>query len=205
MEPESKVNKTWRLWTGLSRREGQDRDLGVLDEPTGRPLLSAARGAPPFAHAITGDARFVIVPAPLEQPGVGARLVSINTETGESRTLDTLSCIGCCLVASAGSLVACIPAMKDGSVSEAAALDLYDPATGQKTRASEKAILIEPFADGSGAGVLEWMGDLPELFLVFKDGRRISKGLALRVAASPDKRQYAWINAVGMLSVDSLP
>ncbi|HEY3446899.1 MAG TPA: hypothetical protein VGK67_11070 [Myxococcales bacterium] len=202
---ESKVNKTWRLWTGLSRREGQDRDLGVLEEPASRPLLSAARGSPPFGHSLTGDARFVILDQPLEQPGTGARLVALNTETGESRTLDTLTCRGCCLVAPVGSLVACMPGMRDGYVSEPTALDLYDPATAQKTRASEKAVLVEPFADGSGAAVLEWAGDLPELFLVFKDGRRSSKGLSLRVAASPDQRQYAWLDVAGRLAVDSLP
>lgn len=203
---ESKVAKTYRLWTGLSRREGQDRDLGVFEEPANRLLLSAARGSPPFGHSLTGDARFVVLDAKTVEPG-GARadLVAVDTGTGERRTLDTLPCRGCCLVAPAGSLVACLPAMRDGFVAEATAVDLYDPATGQKTRGSEKAVLVAPFADGSGAGVLEWAGDLPELFLVFKDGRRVSKGLALRVAASPDKRQYAYVDAAGRLAVDSLP
>lgn len=202
---ESSVNGTWRLWLGASRREGQDRDLGVFGEPTAHPLLATSTGDAPLAHALTGDARFVLLDAPPDPVGPGARLVAVNAETAEVRTLDTLQCNGCCVAGPAGALVACIPTMSGGQIDRASPLDLYDPATGLKTRASEKAILVEPLADGSGAAVLEYQGEVPELFVAYKDGRRESKGLALRVAASPKKRQVAYVNALGRLQVDTLP
>jgi hypothetical protein len=100
---------------GLSRPQGPDRDLGVFKEPPSRPLLSTAAARPPSGFGLTGDARFAcstprrISPAGL-QPG------RRHTDKPARRDAGHVSCNGCCLVAPAGALVACIPEMESGYV-----------------------------------------------------------------------------------------
>ncbi len=202
---ESRVLKTWRLSVGASRREGQDRDLGVWSEPTGRPLLPGSLGLAPLGFSLTGDGRFVILDAPPTPPASGAALVSVNAETGERRELAVVTCEGCCLVSPVGALVACLPTMSGGAIGAPGPLDLYDPVTGVRTRATEKAILLSPVGDGNAIAVMEYVGDVPELFVVYKDGRRVSQGLALRFAATPGKRRLAVLEATGRLSFKEVP
>jgi hypothetical protein len=202
---DSKVRKTFELHVGLSRREGQDRSLGIFDQPPARPLLGGGIGEAPVGIALTGDARYVIIETPPDEPGPGAALTSVNTDTGEIRLLGSLTCEGCCTVATAGALVACFPTMKNGQLTDAAPVDLYDPGTGTKTRVAEKVILLSPLADGSGVTVLDYPGDIPDGLIVTKDGQRTDLGGSLRVAASPKLRQVARITELGALSIEAIP
>jgi hypothetical protein len=201
---DSKAKNTARLFVGASRHEGVDQDFGAFEAPDVHPMVPQALGVLDVVHAYTGDGRYVIVTAKGDEPG-SAKLVSVEVATGEGRALGALSCSGCCMTAPAGALVVCAPALASGG-SEPVAVDLYDPATGQRAPAADAAIDVQALADGSGVAVLNMpSGRLPELRVVARDGRVVSLGIAVGFAASPKSQELAIINELGNLSVEPAP
>jgi hypothetical protein len=206
LQVESKPLGTVRLFVGLSRREDRDHDYGIFGTPPVRPLFGASMSLGGVDHAFSGDGRYVFVAARSESEAASqsAALVAVDANTSERRELGEIGCSGCCQVLPAGAALVCLPEL-DGAVSAPVAVDLYDPVTGLKTRASEGAVDVQPFYDGGGVGVLEYLGNLPELKLVSKDGRAASLGTAVRFALSPTAPQLAVIGALGGVEVRPLP
>lgn len=203
---DSRELKSARLFIGSSRREGQDRDLGVFAAAALNPLLGVAAGIGPLKHAFTGDARYALVAVkPDEAEAKTAKLVAVNADTGEQTALDDFTCTGCCVVAPAGALVVCLPEVSNGAISEPVRVELYDPGSGRRTTAANKAIDVQVFSDGSGVAVLDYEGKIPELKVATKDGRVRSAGSAVRLAVSPRGPEVATISATGTLSVEGLP
>ncbi|MGI5863028.1 MAG: hypothetical protein ACOX6T_13335 [Myxococcales bacterium] len=200
---ESKALGTARLFIGPSRQDGRDNDYGVFTGPPVRPLFGSSVGFAEIDHGFTGDGRYLVVAEKGEGEGM-ASLVAVNAFTSERLVLGELGCADCCVVAPEGALVVCLPA-PSSSVNGAWSIDLYDPATGKRTRASESAIDVQPLNDGSGVAVQQYSGDIPELLVVTKDGRSASLGATVRFAVSPTGPQIARINSLGSLEVGPLP
>ncbi len=200
---ESKALGTARLFIGPSRQDERDNDYGVFAVPPVRPLFGTSVGLAEIDHGFTGDGRYVVVAEKGEGEGM-ASLVAVNAFTSERQALGELRCSGCCIVAPAGALVVCTGEPSDAQ-SVGRPIDLFDPVTGKRTRTTERAIDMQPLNDGSGVAVMQYLGEIPELLVVTKDGRSASLGDSVRCAVSPTGPQIARITSLGSLEVSALP
>ncbi len=199
--------QTSRLMFGPARQSGADSDGGILAAPEVSPLWASVAGSSALPFSFTGDGRFVIAAAAAEPAGDGsasAALLAIDVNTGEARVLDELACSRCCQVAAAGALVLCTPIDAE-SAGLRVGLDIYDPATGKRTRGADALLAYRVGRSGTAVALTDFSGDVPELKVASLSGQVISLGTAYQFALSPTESQIAYVNRYGKLSVANLP
>ena len=199
--------KTSRLKVGPSRQSDADSDHGVFTAPLTAPLRASVAGSGELPFTFTGDGRFVIAAVRDESTvpsSQSASIVAIDINTGESRTLDTLACAQCCQAASSGALVLCTP-LDPESHGASVGLDLYDPATGQRTHGADSLLSYRVNREGTAVVLIDYAGDAPELKVIAKSGEVVSMGTAYQFALSPTGNEVAFVNSLGKLSVEALP
>ena len=200
--------QTSRLRIGPARQSGADSDYGILTAPPMASLWASAAGSNALPFAFTGDGRFVIAATAQADPAQADRdqasLIAIDANTGEARVLDNLACSQCCQVAAAGALVLCTPLDPESSGLRVG-LDLYDPATGLRTRGTDRLLSYRVNREATAVVLTDNSDDTPQLKVATKSGQVISMGTAYQFALSPTESQVAYVNRLGKLSIENLP
>lgn len=199
--------QTARLKVGPSRQSGSDSDLGLFTAPPHAALWTSVAGSGALPFSFTGDGRFVIaaIRAEAAQPGDDlTALIAVDVNTAEARVLDHPTCSQCCQVAAGGALVLCTP-LDAESNGLRVGLDLYDPATGVRTRGADWLLSYRVNREATAVVLTDYSADTPELKVVTKSGQVISMGTAYQFALSPTDSQVAYVNRLGKLSVEDLP
>ncbi|MDR0966609.1 MAG: hypothetical protein LBM75_08965 [Myxococcales bacterium] len=199
--------QTSQLRVGPARQSDADGDYGLLAAPTFSPLWVSVAGSDALPFSFTGDGGFVIAAVDLDPDladEAGGALVAMDVRTSEARVLDELSCYQCCQIAQTGALVLCSPP-DPTSLEPRVFLDVYDPATGLRTRGADSLIDYEVNRDGTAVVLTDYASGTPKLKVITKAGQVISMGTAYKFALSPTENDIAYINEYGKLSFKVLP
>ena len=201
---------TGTLVIGPSRQSGRDSTIAAFAPPESPALWVSAAGRTSLPFTFTGDGRYVIASVSDAQgtPEGSSALVSVDTETGETRSFGSPSCLRCCQAASSGRLVVCTPPMPASGtdpLTTTAALEVHDPAAGRSVRGTESVLAWQASANGTSIVFTDYSQGTPELKTISASGETASLGTGYRFALSPVEDQVAYVNSRGKLSVTHLP